>query len=624
MPRWTKMLGFDVMGSANICVGQSLFDRSENGGAIRKLAHREVKMGIKLSIHALLGFGLAIAAPVHAQSIYLHSPSEQQATEDLVTNLEAARDAHIAALDRHDAALEAAAQREQTAIVRRALARRDVVVARHLEGDAETLGATLGVRLQLLTHSGAGGGVGLEPLEQLVYTSPQEEARFLSNLDVVRKRRLELDRRQSELRLATARGALPDNCQLTMLRTPDESASLDQNECLTARRAYEQLIKLISCDDRAILKSTLAAVAGVENCWKDNTIQPLRQAGELGNALKQRRDLGQALERQNDAAKLVRDELAKLEQHFACEQANAAKPGATERISKVAGQIDVLLAFVTQLGLPSPPGTQPNGTSPPVTQEQAAAANAQSLERCEVTNSEGKVAAAAPPVSLSTLVRDLQNTVSVSADFQPARGIWASAAEAAQDFRATKLGEILQAVATPNEESDDRAGTIIRALVRTATPIEMLAQVRAGTLPDTSAILVALAEARMRAATAALEAGRLKRLEALAEQRIVALTNEIAFARMAMGAGANSDRALVLYTTSIERGQIPSDVLAMRMNVVEYDVWSKRERAAVEAAYAMLAAAAAELKTYGEGGIRPDLVARFLNVAGLAAIAESN
>ena len=563
-------------------------------------------MIFKLCVCSFLGLCAVIAAPTQAQSIYLHSPSEQQTTADLVVNLEAARTAHLAALDRHDAALEAAVQREQAAVVRSAFARRDVVVARHLAGDAATLRANLQVRLQSLTGDGTMAG-------PLTAASPDLEARLLSNLDLVRTWRLRLDRRQAELRLAMARGDVTGPCELTQLLTPAERTSLDQNECLTARIAYEALIKLVPCDADIVSRTTLAALAGVKECWANGTIQPLTLAGEFGDAVVQRRNLGEAVARQNAAARLVKDELAKLEKHLACERARAAQPGATERISRVAGQIDDLLAFVTQLNLDAP-------TVPP---EEVTAAAAEDLPKCEAKNEQG-ADVSAEPVSLRSLVKDLKALVSGAANFDAARGILASASEAAQVFRASKLGEILQAVATPGEDSDDRTGTIVRALLRTATPIERLAQVRAGTLPDTSGALVALAEARMRAATAALEAERLTRLEALAQQKIAALSNEIALTRTAMGAGASSDRALVLYAASIERGRIPAEALDVRMNAIEYEVWSKRERVAVEAGYAVLAPAAAELQTYGEGGIRPDTIARFLNVAGLAAIAESN
>lgn len=65
---------------------------------------------------AILG---AISASAGVPLIYLHSPFEKEATVTLAANLEAARTAHLTALDRHDVVVKAAMQREKAAVVKR-------------------------------------------------------------------------------------------------------------------------------------------------------------------------------------------------------------------------------------------------------------------------------------------------------------------------------------------------------------------------------------------------------------------------------------------------------------------------------------------------------------------------
>ena len=52
-----------------------------------------------------------------------------------------------------------------------------------------------------------------------------------------------------------------------------------------------------------------------------------------------------------------------------------------------------------------------------------------------------------------------------------------------------------------------------------------------------------------------------------------------------------------------------------------YLPWLDRERAVVDAGYAVLTPAAAQLQAYGKGELKPETIAQFLQAIGLGAIA---
>ena len=569
-----------------------------------------MRLGLIGSIGDVLAMLAVSPAPTDAQSIYLHSPAEQEATATLATSIDAARAAHLASLDRHDADLKTAMQREQAAVIRHFLSRRDAVLAREIAGDTKTLAAVVAARLSSL-GSGPSLAPGRPPFGTPV--DAQADARFQSDLRQLRLIRLEADRRGGEFRRATSLaqlgGAPAATCDVERPPAPGENNTGNPvaDPCLDTRRAHYTLVQSVPCASDEISRTLLAVAARVKTCWTGAAAQPLTLGGEIGEAMDEVAQLGDAVERQQQAVGLVTAELKTLERYLACEKDNAAGPDATAQITAATKQLDAFLkAVVVDAGQAMAPAKI--GDPPPACKTQA-----------------GNTVQSP---SFATALATLRTVVDSADQFNATRSIRAAAVEATQEFRANKLGQILQAVATPTETPQGEAATIVAALVRSAEPIETLAQFRAGTLPDTSGVLVALAEARMRATTAKIEAERLQRLKALADQRVATLASEGLLARQSLaalrGPAPNLDRAVVLYATSVERGRIPAEILALGMDNIEFEIWLRRERAAIEAGYAALVPATAELKAYGEGGIRADTIARFLNVAGLAAIAGTN
>jgi len=141
-------------------------------------------------------------------------------------------------------------------------------------------------------------------------------------------------------------------------------------------------------------------------------------------------------------------------------------------------------------------------------------------------------------------------------------------------------------------------------------------------------VLVALADVRMRQATAKIEADRLAELGRLSKLRLVALRQRAIGLAEAKGELAKGDeaawaRALRRYNDSWNNGAIPATVIENDMSKARYLPWLDRERAVVDAGYAILAPAVVQLQAYGKGGIKPETIAQFLQVIGLGSIAVS-
>lgn len=543
-----------------------------------------------------------LSPAVDAQSIYFHSPTEQALTADFATRLTAARTTHIAALDRHDADLQAAMAEEQAAIVRQELARRDAVLTQQLDGKTDMLNATVKAQLQSLT--------GASPTTAFPALSDADEETLQADIEHVQRKRNEWDRQVASVRREEDDHRLTqgqvNRCDETALPSSPKGTAATAQTCSVAQSNYWKLMQQARCDRPEPSRTYFSVATGTFRCWNPITkmIETVSLNGEIGDALKAAELAAIALTRQAEAASIVQNELATLQNYIICQQKLAAQPGPSEEITAAFAQLDGFLKDVATL-------TDTDEDS-----------NKAVSDRAPLPACPGQPDANGSP-RLDKPLATLKAILAGSRVAAETRGIGAAAAQAAERFRASLLGEIVQAAADPTAIPSGKAPAIVAALVRSATPVAKLAQARAGTLPDTSGALVALAEAKLRAANAAIEVDRLQRVATLSQRKVVALSNEVLLLRQAIGA-KTADERTILYAASVERGRIPARVLATRIDNLEYDAWARRERAAVEAGYAALTPAAVELKAYGEGGIKAETIARFLNVAGLAAIAGTN
>ena len=570
---------------------------------------------------AALGLVFAAATAARAQLIYPHSPSEEKATTEVAESLALAKTAHLAAIDRHRTFLDEAIARERQIIVGGELAHRDRSLLELMDrfsrdpadGRAE-LGAEVRSRIVTLT--------GLREQNEAI-----PALRLLDlNLGIVGDRRAHIDDRRQALQRAIrafeAAGGEGDYCNSDGVgdaagpRVPGGNPNLFASIKLTCENIRKDLQSIGSIQTGVITSDPVdgpivAAILGDRALLSRlSSSSTLREAMDENDSLQRLADAQQALTRA--AAKRLKD----LQELHRCELRRAADSGSAGRIQEAARALD---EFSRWLAAP---------------QEATGATPANPPPQSDVRPSESCRAPSPWPQGGLFAVAGVDRAQFQSALIQvgrldPMRAIWASVQAEAQDFRAGRLGEVLSALAdpsaSPGQQSDGAIAASLLGLIRHA---ERLNAAQSHTLPNTSGILVQLAAARMQQSTANIEAERLQSMLRMSRLRVAALMQELDMLRQAhnqlRGTNPSFERALVRYSSSWEDGRIPAAVLRQDMTNVAYTSWSQRERVVVEAAYAALEPAAAELQTYGAGGIRASEIAQYLNVLGLGAIAWTN
>ncbi len=116
---------------------------------------------------------------------------------------------------------------------------------------------------------------------------------------------------------------------------------------------------------------------------------------------------------------------------------------------------------------------------------------------------------------------------------------------------------------------------------------------------------------------------RMARAQALADETALLACTQLALNDVCHGSGGY-DLALASYIESWNVGRIPEAVHANR-EVREIRISGvKRSRAAAERQVALITAGTQQAKLYGEGGLKPDLIAQFLTALGIISIAGSD
>jgi hypothetical protein len=205
----------------------------------------------------------------------------------------------------------------------------------------------------------------------------------------------------------------------------------------------------------------------------------------------------------------------------------------------------------------------------------------------------------------------------------------AAVRDSALEIQGSALNQALTGLAAaPGTAVEGATAQRAQAALRIFGNLDTIYRARAGTLPDTAGVLVALADVRMRQATAKIETERLAELDRLSKLRLIALRQRAILLAQAHGELAGGDdaavgRVLRRYTDSWNKGAIPAAVITNDMTKGRYLPWLDRERAVVDAGYAVLAPAIVQLQAYGKGGIKPETIAEFLQAIGLGSIAVS-
>jgi hypothetical protein len=598
-----------------------------------------------LFIASLLLSTAALCEPVQAQRVYFHSAAEEKASNQVKDGIDAAKKAHLEAIDAHKTALVAAVEKERQLIARRELAARDAMITEILEQQDDVpfdrnipaeeldklkkMADNRDAELKAEIYGRLNKVLGLNEKETDLFLdkSPARLRFFANQKNSYNREVLTLidsrDRLQKAFEAAGGRGQACDNrgtLNSVAPVAPDERSG-DILEAINSQ--CSSISQAVANDASAIARLEPEAQA----LLSDDLTVIGRTRGELARASRESVNLSTLVEAQDRLSKAAKDHLAALEKFHRCEQARAKEPGGSERVQKAAKQIEDFTAWLANLDGKQLLDELPGAAAPAPAPRGAAAADS-----CKTTVG-GKEETAAKPTKIAStadlaayagITADLQSAAKVAGPLDPARSITAAIREGAEEFKASQLSEIVAAFARPDDPAQTDKAKAAAAMLRIIDNLGKLQQIKNGELPDTSAVLVRLAGARMKAATAALEAERLRNVRDLMQLKVAALREEalnLVDAAQLLRTKDGFDRALMKYSDGWSRGRMPARVIDTEIKNMDYLTWADRERITVEASYAVLEPAAQELQTYGSGGIKAGDIAGYLRTLGIGAIA---
>jgi hypothetical protein len=567
-------------------------------------------MNVRLNLLGRLFAGAAVVAaasivpvaPSGAQ-VRLYSPSEEQLTTELATQLDAAHAAQTAAFDAHRAYLVEALARDRKLLVERELAERDAFLTMVLS--SKTPASDLSKRIDREWAEIFGSEAGPGSLRNF-----RNAAKDLANAEIEQRGA----RRQRAIAIALfeVKGGKGRYCDERGQGAPNFEILGDSKEAATVRAMCEDLASVTQHIAKAYeLAGSGSAVLGDAN----------RAAqGALDVAIQEAKEIDTLIEAQTALSATVAAQAKELDRYYQCELGRTTRAAEIRADAAAVQQALDILAKGNSASVFAP-GTfatvwnalTTNRIDPDCTKPSPAPANADG----------GGVAANGRTISAT----DILDAVGKLDHLGAGDALLAAVRDSALEVQGSALNQALSGLAAPPGTAVE--GTTARqaqAALRIFGNLDTLYRARAGTLPDTAGVLVALADVRMRQATAKIEADRLAELDRLSKLRLVALRQRaIGLAEgkveIAKGDDGASGRALRRYNDSWNNGAIPATVITNDMTKARYLPWLDRERAVVDAGYAVLAPAVVQLQAYGKGGIKPETIAQFLQAIGLGSIA---
>ncbi len=540
----------------------------------------------------------SLNAPAAAQ-LRLHSASEEEITQRLVDELDKARAAHLAAIDAHRAYLVDALSRERKLLTEREIAERDafltIILAKRVIGpsQADALSEQIAADWKELTGSRG---------------TAKERLSFANGARLLRAAELErnalLRDRDTLIVEFEARGGKGSYC---------DTAGSGDVEFETLRTSLEAQGIQSSCDDLKTVTTTLGRYYKLGGSASSLLGDPDGlTAGAIGEALSEAQNLKALLTAQKSLSKAVATQTKSLDAYYQCE---LNRPTAADSIrSDVAAVQDALDMLANG---------DPTDVFAPATFNQVwKTLTTQPVDpdcRKDAPGATAPTAKDADPAKILPLIGKLDKYFAKDA-------LLAAVRETALNVQGSALNDALNGLATEAEVPDSKSARHAAAALRIFGNLDTIYRGGKGTLPDVSGVLVALADVRMRQATAKIEADRIAELDRLNKLRVAALRQRAIFLADAEFALApKSDEAVMIalrhYRDSWNMGAVPAIVIRNDMVKSRYLPWVDREKAVVEAGYAVLAPAAAQLSAYGKGGLKPETIAEFLQALGLGAIA---
>lgn len=568
-------------------------------------------MNVRFALPGRLLAGVAVAAaantlpivPSSAQ-VRLYSPSEDALTTEMATQLEAAHAAQTAAFDAHHAYLVEALARERKLLVERELAERDAFLTAVLSSKSPA--SVLSDEIDVEWGEISGSTPTPDSLRKL-----RRAAGDLATAEMAQRRSRR--ERSAYIALFEAEGGEGRYCNAQGEGTPTFDKFGGSGEAQAITDACAELARAsVSVNAAYRLADRHSALLGDP---KGNA------GGALRKAIDEAKEIDTLIDAQDALGATVAAQAKDLDRYYQCELGRTNVAAETRAAAtKVQNALDTLANGDSSNVFA--PGTftavwndlisnrlSPDCENPP-----------------PPTNAPGNGAAATDRHGMTAA--DILAAVRKVDHLAGGDALLAAVRDRALEVQGSALNEVLTALAAPPGAMVE--GTTARsaqAALRIFGDLDDLYRARAGTLPDTAGVLVALADVRMRQATAKIEADRLAELARLSKLRLVALRQRAILLADAKVVIADDDaawvRALRRYNDSWNNGAIPSTVITNDMSKARYLPWLDRERAVVDAGYAVLAPAVVQLQAYGKGGIKPETIAQFLQALGLGSIAVS-
>lgn len=570
-------------------------------------------------------------ATAHAQ-FYLHSPSEEAAATAAVEGLKSARVAHVAAIDDHKTYLATALQAERNAVMEREIALRDARLT-VLIGEGAPDGASGVLGDSIAQDLDRVAGVGTADLAALGTLKLDFTSRQLERLRI-RKEELAASR-DSNIRLFELGGGAGEYCddagqgviQETKPSRNGGAFALIRLRCGNLRQTVAQINNTVAVGVFPAGSSASRPLRAVAQALLTNELgNDLPQQSELAKALRQQRDMNNLSQAHKALTAELNKQLRALERYHACEQKRVMQPTGTQALSSLADDAHDFAEWLAKLDEQT------------LVMELADEAEVEAPQEESLTCEDGAQIIAKPPLPSSTkeLAAQAKKTNADAAQYLTAANLraalvaarelgvaggFAAALQAeAQEFQSGKLHEVLAAIADPSPDAatTERA-KITATLTRLLGRLEGISATLSGNVPDTSAVLVELAAAQLKLTNAKLETERLARVQRLANLRVEAL-RRLTFALL-RARQAKDVAAVRAYADSWNEGRIPLAAIENDEISSRYTTWLERERAAIEAGYAVLEPAAAETLTYAKGGVTAADVAGYVQAATLLVIA---
>jgi hypothetical protein len=562
--------------------------------------------------------------------IYLHNAGDNKAIAEAKAGLEASKTAYLGAIDAHRAELVNAMASERAAIVEQQIARRDLSLTAMLgEGDrSEKLSTRLNDRLSELTGIKSTPPIfGNLRLDQ----AARAQGAIQTVTDTSLVERNQLIREFEGLGGKAARYcdengeglAVPDPS------TPEAAESVFAELAGVCSRIAAQRKDEDSTFPEGnwppLHKATARYIVGYP-------VEPSELRGELQTAAEERTRLKELVAAQDQLVAATKKYLADYQKYLECEKKREGAKSETQAFRDKAQDLSNFIDLIARLDPKAIEDALASPAEKPAAAPESCSLGGQTHAKPEsVSTVAGLVDTAkpAPGLSLSVPSRgDILRALRTLSEFGAAKSLVAAVQEAAQEFRESKGQQILAAIADPSA-ADGTAATVATKIVSIFGHYSLIRAAQAGTLPNSNAVLIDVAAAKMKAASAKIEADRLEYLTGQSDLYLAALRSEIIHLQTAsqqLVAGTAQGRAAAMrsYIASWNRGRMQQRLVRYAMINQDYLAWTGRQKIAAEASFAVLEPAIAELQVYGEGGVKPADLARYLNSLGLGAVLIGN